>query len=80
MSNLKPLLAYGGSPRASINMALASKSVAFINKRGYVLPEDVRMIAADVLRHRIGLTYEAEAENISVEEIIKQVLNTVKVP
>ena len=61
-------------------MALASKSVAFINKRGYVLPEDVRMIAADVLRHRIGLTYEAEAENISVEEIIKQVLNTVKVP
>ena len=80
LSNLKPLLAYGGSPRASINMALASKSVAFINKRGYVLPEDVRMIAADVLRHRIGLTYEAEAENISVEEIIKQVLNTVKVP
>ncbi len=80
LSNLKPLLAYGGSPRASINMALASKSVAFINKRGYVLPEDVRMIAADVLRHRIGLTYEAEAENISVEEIIKQVLNAVKVP
>ena len=80
LSNLKPLLAYGGSPRASINMALASKSVAFINKRGYVLPEDVRTIAADVLRHRIGLTYEAEAENISVEEIIKQVLNTVKVP
>ena len=80
LNNLKPLLAYGGSPRASINMALASKSVAFINKRGYVLPEDVRMIAADVLRHRIGLTYEAEAENISVEEIIKQVLNTVKVP
>jgi MoxR-like ATPase len=80
LSNLKPLIAYGGSPRASINMALASKSVAFINKRGYVLPEDVRTIAADVLRHRVGLTYEAEAENISVEEIIKQVLNTVKVP
>jgi MoxR-like ATPase len=61
-------------------MALASKSVAFLNKRGYVLPEDVRSIAADVLRHRIGLTYEAEAENVSVEEIINQVLNTVKVP
>jgi MoxR-like ATPase len=80
LSNLKPLIAYGGSPRATINMALASKAVAFLNKRGYVIPEDVRSIAADVLRHRIGLTYEAEAENISVEEVIKQVLNTVKVP
>jgi len=80
LSNLKPLLAYGGSPRASINMALAAKSIAFLNKRGYVLPEDVRSVAADVLRHRIGLTYEAEAENISVEEIIKQVLNAVKMP
>jgi MoxR-like ATPase len=80
LSKLKPLISYGGSPRASINLALASKSVAFLNKRGYVLPDDVRMIAADVLRHRIGLTYEAEAENISVEEIINQVLNTVKVP
>lgn len=80
LNNLKALVAYGGSPRASINMALAAKSVAFIHKRGYVIPEDVRVIAADVLRHRIGLTYEAEAENISVEEIIKQVLNTVKVP
>ncbi|MFT3846637.1 MAG: MoxR family ATPase [Lacibacter sp.] len=80
LNNLKALVAYGGSPRASINMALAAKSVAFIHKRGYVIPEDVRAIAADVLRHRIGLTYEAEAENISVEEIIKQVLNTVKVP
>ncbi len=80
LGNLKPLIAYGGSPRATINMALASKAVAFLNKRGYVIPEDVRSIAADVLRHRIGLTYEAEAENISVEEIIKQVLNTVKVP
>lgn len=80
LNNLKPLISYGGSPRASINMALASKSVAFLNKRGYVLPEDVRSIAADVLRHRIGLTYEAEAENISVEEIINQVLNIVKVP
>lgn len=80
LSNLKPLISYGGSPRASINMALASKSVAFLNKRGYVLPEDVRSIAADVLRHRIGLTYEAEAENVSVEEIINQVLKVVKVP
>lgn len=80
LGNLKPLIAYGGSPRATINMALASKAVAFLNKRGYVIPEDVRSIAADVLRHRIGLTYEAEAENISVEEIIKQVLNAVKVP
>jgi MoxR-like ATPase len=80
LTNLKPLIAYGGSPRATINMALASKAVAFLNKRGYVVPEDVRSIAADVLRHRIGLTYEAEAENISVEEVIKQVLNTVKVP
>lgn len=80
LSNLKPLIAYGGSPRASINMALAAKSIAFLNKRGYVLPEDVRAVAADVLRHRLGLTYEAEAENISVEEIIKQVLNMVKVP
>jgi MoxR-like ATPase len=74
LSNLKPLLAYGGSPRASINMALAAKAVAFLNMRGYVLPEDVRSIAADVLRHRIGLTYEAEAE------IISQVMNAVKVP
>lgn len=80
LSSLKPLISYGGSPRASINMALASKSVAFLNKRGYVLPEDVRTIAADVLRHRLGLTYEAEAENVSVEEIITQVLNAVKVP
>ena len=61
-------------------MALASKAVAFLQKRGYVLPEDIRAIAADVLRHRIGLTYEAEAENISVEDIISQVLNAVKVP
>ncbi|NCU04109.1 MAG: ATPase, partial [Chitinophagaceae bacterium] len=80
LSNIKSMISYGGSPRASINMALASKSVAFLNKRGYVLPEDVRTIAADVLRHRIGLTYEAEAENVSVEEIITQVLNAVKVP
>ncbi len=80
LSGLKALISYGGSPRASINLALAAKSMAFLNKRGYVIPDDVRAIAADVLRHRIGLTYEAEAENVSVEEIIKQVLNAVKVP
>jgi MoxR-like ATPase len=77
---LKALISYGGSPRASINLALAAKSMAFLNKRGYVIPDDVRAIAPDVLRHRIGLTYEAEAENISIEEIIQQVLNAVKVP
>jgi MoxR-like ATPase len=80
LSAIKPLISYGGSPRATINLSLAAKAMAFLNKRGYVIPEDVRSIAADVLRHRIGLTYEAEAENISVEEIIKQVLNAVKVP
>lgn len=80
LSKLKPLISYGGSPRASINLALAAKSIAFLNKRGYVLPDDVRAIAPDVLRHRIGLTYEAEAENISVEEIISQVLSAVRVP
>lgn len=80
LANIKPLISYGGSPRATINLSLASKAMAFLNKRGYVVPEDVRSIAADVLRHRIGLTYEAEAENISIEEVIKQVLNAVKVP
>ena len=80
LSAIKPLISYGGSPRATINLSLASKAMAFLNKRGYVVPEDVRSIAADVLRHRIGLTYEAEAENISIEEVIKQVLNAVKVP
>ncbi len=80
LSKLKPLISFGGSPRASINLALASKALAFLNKRGYVVPEDVRTIAMDVLRHRIGLTYEAEAENISVEEIITEIIKTVNVP
>lgn len=80
LNNIQPLISYGGSPRATINLSLAAKAMAFLNKRGYVVPEDVRSIAADVLRHRIGLTYEAEAENISIEEVIKQVLNAVKVP
>jgi len=76
----KGMIAYGGSPRASINMALAAKAFAFIKRRGYVIPEDVRAIAHDVLRHRIGLTYEAEAENVTPETIINDILNTVEVP
>ncbi|MFN4285250.1 MAG: AAA family ATPase [Lacibacter sp.] len=80
LPGLQPLISYGGSPRASINLALAAKAMAFLQQRGFVLPDDVRSIAADVLRHRIGLTYEAEAENISVEEIIRQVLGAVHVP
>src|SRR6202042_3676590 len=70
------MISYGGSPRASISMALAAKSYAFIKRRGYVIPEDVRAICHDVLRHRIGLTYEAEAENITSEHIITDILNT----
>jgi MoxR-like ATPase len=80
LSKLKNLIQYGGSPRASINLALASKALAFLKRRGYVIPEDVRNICADVLRHRIGLTYEAEAENITAEDIINQILNKVEVP
>jgi MoxR-like ATPase len=80
LEKMKLLIAYGGSPRASINMALASKAHAFLNKRGYVIPEDVRAIARDVLRHRIGLTYEAEAENVKVEDVIEGVLKTIAVP
>ena len=80
LEKLKPLIAYGGSPRASINLALAAKANAFIHKRGYVIPEDVRSISRDVLRHRIGLTYEAEAENVNVENVIEQIINRVDVP
>jgi MoxR-like ATPase len=80
LQKLKPLIGFGGSPRASINLALAAKAYAFLNKRGYVVPEDVRSIAKDVLRHRIGLTYEAEAENINVLDIIDEILKTVIVP
>ncbi|PVD53193.1 ATPase [Terrimonas sp.] len=80
LDKLTPLIAYGGSPRASINLALASKAHAFINKRGYVIPEDVRSIAKDVMRHRIGLTYEAEAENINAENVVDEVLKAVNVP
>jgi MoxR-like ATPase len=80
LEKLKPLISYGGSPRASINLALAGKAQAFLNKRGFVIPEDVRSICNDVLRHRIGLTYEAEAENVGVEEIIEEILKKVNVP
>ncbi|MDQ6844231.1 MAG: ATPase, partial [Bacteroidota bacterium] len=80
LSKLKPLISFGGSPRASINLALASKAYAYLNKRGYVIPEDVRNICKDVLRHRIGLTYEAEAENVNVEMIIMEILKVVNVP
>src|SRR6476469_7628458 len=80
LDNLKPLISYGSSPRGSINLAIASKAVAFLNKRGYVIPEDVRSICSDVLRHRIGLTYEAEAENILITDVIDQVLQKINLP
>ncbi len=80
LNHMSQLISYGGSPRASINLALASKAYAFIKRRGYVIPEDVRAVCADVLRHRIGLTYEAEAENISSENIVSEILNAVEVP
>jgi MoxR-like ATPase len=80
LKKFEGLISYGASPRASINLALASKAYAFIKRRGYVIPEDIRAVANDVMRHRIGLTYEAEAENITTEEIINEILNTVEVP
>ena len=80
LKDLDYLISYGGSPRASINLAMAAKSYAFIKRRGYVIPEDVRAICQDVLRHRVGITYEAEAENITSEDIITQILNQVEVP
>ena len=76
----KPLISYGASPRASISLALAAKAYAFIKRRGYVIPEDIRAVCHDVLRHRIGITYEAEAENINSEQIINEILNVVEVP
>jgi MoxR-like ATPase len=78
--DLKHLINYGGSPRASINLALASKAYAFLQRRGYVIPEDVRSVCHDVMRHRLGLTYEAEAENITQTDIVNKVLNAVQVP
>ncbi len=80
MDKYSSMISYGGSPRASISLAFAAKAYAFIKRRGYVIPEDVRAICHDVLRHRIGLTYEAEAENISTEHIITEILNTIEVP
>ncbi len=80
LDKLKHLISYGGSPRASINLAMAAKANAFMKRRGYVIPEDVRHVCYDVLRHRIGLTYEAEAENISTDDIITEILNAVEVP
>ena len=80
LDRLKPLMSYGGSPRASINLALAAKAHAFMQKRGYVIPDDVKAICKDVMRHRIGLTYEAEAENITTEKIIEDILNAIPVP
>lgn len=80
MNDLKELISFGASPRASIGMALAAKTYAFLDHRGYVIPEDVRAVAPDVMRHRVGLSYEAEAENVKVEDVIKRVLNTVEVP
>ncbi|MDR2424794.1 MAG: MoxR family ATPase [Prevotellaceae bacterium] len=80
LKNTAPLISYGGSPRASISLAIASKAYAFIKRRGYVIPEDVRAVCHDVLRHRIGLTYEAEAENVTSVDIITSILNAVEVP
>lgn len=80
LKELKEMIGFGGSPRASINLALAARTYAFIKRRGYVIPEDVRAVAHDVLRHRIGLTYEAEASNMTSDEIISKILNKVEVP
>ncbi len=80
MSELSKLLQFGASPRASINLAMAAKAQAFLNKRAYVIPEDVRQVAMEVMRHRIGLSYEAEAENINQDDIITKVLNKIEIP
>lgn len=80
LKELKDMITFGGSPRASINLAKAARAYAFIKRRGYVVPEDVRAVAHDVLRHRIGLSYEAEANNITAEEIVSQIINKVEVP
>lgn len=80
MKDLKEMISFGGSPRASINLALAARAYAFIKRRGYVIPEDVRAVAHDVLRHRIGLSYEAEASNLTADEIVSSILNSVEVP
>ena len=80
LGKIKDLISFGASPRASISLSMASKAYAFIKRRGYVIPEDVRAVCNEVLRHRIGLTYEAEAENVTTEQIIAEVINAVQVP
>ncbi|MCY1528006.1 AAA lid domain protein [compost metagenome] len=80
LQKLQPYIAFGCSPRASISLAIAAKAYAFIRRRGYVIPEDIRAVCYDVLRHRIGITYEAEAENITSVHIIDEILNAVEVP
>jgi MoxR-like ATPase len=80
LEKYRNMISYGASPRASINLAMGSKAYAFIKRRGYVIPEDVRTVCHDILRHRIGLTYEAEAENIVSEDIVTDILNTIEVP
>jgi len=80
LPDLKPLISFGASPRGSINLAIAAKCYAFIRRRGYVIPEDVRAVVHDVLRHRIGITYEAEAENVTSEDIINKIVNEIEVP
>ncbi len=80
LDDLTGMISFGGSPRASISLALAARSYAFIKRRGYVIPEDIRAVAHDVLRHRIGLSYEAEASDLTADEIISKILNKVEVP
>ena len=80
LDRIAGFIAYGASPRASISLAMASKAYAFIKRRGYVIPEDVRAVCNEVLRHRIGLTYEAEAENVTTDQIIAEIINAVEVP
>ena len=80
LDDLKPLISFGASPRGSINLATAAKCYAFIKRRGYVIPEDVRAVVQDVLRHRIGITYEAEAENVTAEDIVNKIVNEIEVP
>ena len=80
LANLKDMISFGASPRASISLALAARAYAFIKRRGYVIPEDIRAVCHDVMRHRIGLSYEAEANNLTSEEVISEILNKVEVP
>mgnify|MGYP004473095231 FL=1 len=80
LPQLANMISFGASPRASINLALAARAYAFIKRRGYVIPEDIRAVCHDVMRHRIGLSYEAEANNLTAEEVISEILNKVEVP